>query len=77
MLNQYITKYHSGQCKGLSRKYGFNVTEVCPAANSSTHIIGTVLAAGVKYWNKQGGKCLCEEQDKEQLFSFFGILGSE
>ena len=36
-----------------------------------------VLAVGVKYWNKQGGKCLCEEQDKERLFSFFGILGSE
>ena len=37
----------------------------------------TVLAVGVKYWNKQGGKCLCEEQDKERLFSFLGILGSE
>ena len=36
-----------------------------------------VLAVGVKYWNKQGGKCLCEEQDKERLFSFLGILGSE
>ena len=36
-----------------------------------------LLAVGVKYWNKQGGKCLCEEQDKEQLFSFLGILGSE
>ena len=35
-----------------------------------------ILAVGVKYWNKQGGKCLCEEQDKEQLFSFLGILGS-
>jgi len=36
-----------------------------------------ILAVGVKYWNKQGGKCLCEEQDKERLFSFLGILGSE
>ena len=36
----------------------------------------TLLAVGVKYWNKQGGKCLCEEQDKERLFSFLGILGS-
>ena len=35
-----------------------------------------ILAVGVKYWNEQGGKCLCEEQDKEQLFSFLGILGS-
>ena len=36
-----------------------------------------VLAVGVKYWNKQGGKCPREEQDKERLFSILGILGSE
>jgi len=38
---------------------------------------GLVLGAGVKYWNKHGGKCLCEERGKERLFSFLGILGSE
>jgi len=31
-----------------------------------------VLAVGVKYWNKQGGQCLCEEQKKERLVSFLG-----
>ena len=36
-----------------------------------------ILAVGVKYWNKQGGKCLCEEQDKERLFSCLGIFGPE
>ena len=31
------------------------------------------------YWNKQGGKCLCEEQKKERLpvVSFLGIRRSE
>ena len=31
----------------------------------------------VKYWSKQGGKCLCEEAKKGWLSSFLGILGSE
>ena len=39
--------------------------------------VPVLLAVGVKYWNKQGDKCQCEEQDKERLFSFLGILGSE
>ena len=43
----------------------------------SKFVFAPVLAVGAKYWNKQGGKCLCEEQDKERLFSFLGILGSE
>ena len=53
----------------LAKYFVVPYISVCPQ-------VRYVLAVGVKYWNKQGGKCLCEEQDREQLFSFLGILGS-
>ena len=38
----------------------------------------TVLATGVKYWNRLRGQMPVQgTKKKEQLFSFLGILGSE
>jgi len=34
----------------------------------------TLLRVGVKYWNKQWGKYLCEKQKKEPLSSFLGMI---